>query len=520
MTRTAEGREASKARDVQEAGPTATAAKAHVAAYVLAALSLLGVVGVLCVAADDEAVPPAGARDQAMRLLASGAPLAGMDFTSLPLAGLEVSGLDLKETKWGQADLRGARFTKCDLQGADFAGAALQGATFQSCNLAGASLVGATLPGAYLGTCDLSGADLSKADTFGATLVDVAVSPTGGTYLPAIGMAIELRDGPRVSPAWLAAASGDAFAFTYDRANRAALPSAPMSFDPAVVALDTLGYAATYRTEPRNSDEAYKELSAVLRRGLVAMLPLRLAGAAMRGEAVEGGVWVVAHQLTAEKGKPEIISVRTPFGPLDLPRDDLLRRWEGPWPTLLPAGTGPFLARYSLCVVGAQKAETAQAGIALTAFRHASALMHEPRSFGQAFGGFDAYRALIEDAGSNDVPVAELVAWSGAPRRYLAAARRLAAAFLREAGPSLPAPAQGPAGEAAMWYDQIATLLTSEWPLPPPEAFQGEGMAAAADLATTRRPHARMLLEEALIRERRAVALLEQAVADSVKAAG
>ena len=454
-----------------------------------------------------------------MSTLASGAPLTGADMSGLPLAGLEFSGLDLAQTKWCQADLRGARFTQCHLRDADFTGAALNGAAFQSCNLTGATFAAATLPGAYVGTCDLSGAGFDKADTFGATLVDVTLFPTGASHLPAVAAAVELRGGRKLASTWLAAASGDAFAFTYDRNDRAAWPGAPVTLNPITNALDTLGFDAIYRTGINTPDGAQKEITSILRRGLVAVLPVRLAGAGLRGNAVEAGVWVAAYEMSAEKAQPEQVSLRTPFGGVNLPMGELLRRWEGPWPTLLPAGAGPFLAKYPICLVGAQKAETSEADIAVAALRHASAIMNEPRSFGEAFGGFDAYRALIQDAADRDLAIGDLIHWSGAPRQQLAASRRLAAAFLKEAAPKLPEPAQRPLLEAATCYEEIASLLTNEWPLPSPAAFQGEKVMTAVDAAVTRRPYAKALLDEVLARERRAVALLEQAVAQAVKAA-
>jgi len=462
--------------------------------------------------------PPTVTRDTVAQALAAGQSLAGMDLSGAVLPGMEFASADLSHTKWAQADLRGARFTQCNLEGADFTGAAFNGATFRSCRLTNAVFTDATLPGAYLGACDLSGALFDKTDTFGATLVDLTLFPTGASHVPAIGAAIQLRGGPRLSPAWLAGASGDAFAFTYDRQDRAAWPGAPLTFNPAVLALDTLGWDALYKTGIGSSDGAGKEITGVLRRGLVAIVPVRLAGGGLRGNAVEGAVWVAAYELGSEGKTPEQISLQTPFGPAKLALDDFLSRWEGPWPTLYPAGAGAFLAKYPICEVGAQKAETTPAAVALAAFRHASAIMKEPRSFGVAFGGFDAYRALIADAADANVDIGELIHWSGAPRRELAASRRLAAAFCREAAPKLPPRAQAPTLEAAMWYDEIAALLSDEWPLPAPEAFEGQNAALAVDAATTRRPHAKSLLEEALIREGRAVALLAQAVAEAVKA--
>ena len=479
------------------------------------------ITGLLAYALAAQAGPSGAApvgRDQVLSALASGAPLTGADVSGLPLAGLEFSGRDLARTRWCQADLRGARFTQCNLRDADFTGAALNGVTFQSCDLTGATFAAATLPGAYVGTCDLSGASFDKADTFGATLVDVTLFPTGASHLPAVAAAVELRGGPKLASAWLAAASGDAFAFTYDRNDRAAWVGVPMTLNPIVNALDTLGFDAIYRTGINTADGAQKEVASVLRRGLVAVLPLRLAGAGLRGNAVEAGVWVAAYDISSEKAPPQEVSVRTPFGDLKLPMDELLRRWEGPWPTLLPAGAGPFLARYPICLAGAQKAETSEAAIALAALRHASAIMNEPRSFGEAFGGFDAYRALIQDAADRDLAIGDLIHWSGMPRQQLAASRRLAAAFLRDAAPKLPEPPQGPLLDAATAYEEIASLLTNEWPLPSPAAFQGEKVTTAVDAAVTRRPYAKALLDEVLARERSAIALLEKAVAEAVKA--
>jgi uncharacterized protein YjbI with pentapeptide repeats len=462
---------------------------------------------------------PSLTRQDVEKAVASGAPLAGMDFSGLPLAGLTFPSSDLANTKWRQTDLRGARFTKCRLQGADFTGALLNGAVLQGCDLTNATLTGALLAGASITSCDLSGAALDKADISGTMVQDVATFPNGAAHLPAVGAAIELRGGARLSPAWLAAASGDAFAFTYNRNDRAAWPGTPLTFNPILLALDTLGYDATYTTTITSAETARKELTAVLRRGLVAILPMRLAGSSLRGDAVEGEVWVAAHQLEKAQSGPDQVAVRTPFGPMRFGMDALLRQWEGPWATLVPAGEGVATAKYPLCAVGTKKAEVSDAAVALAALRHASAIMNDPRSFGGSSGGFDAYQALIQDAGDPNLVIGDLVHWSGTPRRDLAASRGLAAAFLEQAAPKVAEPVRRPLLEAASWYADIATLLIQEWPLPAPEAFEGANPTAAVDAATSRRPDARQLLEEVLARERRAMALLEQAVAEAVKGA-
>lgn len=456
-------------------------------------------------------------REALQQAMSSGRALEGADLSGLPLAGLDFTALDLAGTKWFQADLRGARFTQCKLAGADFSAAYLNGAVFHGCDLEDALFAGAGLAGAQLSTCNISGATFTDAGISGVTLEDIRLFPTGAAHLPAVRDAIRLRGGPQLSPAWLAAVSGDAFAFTYDRDDRAVWPGTPMTFNPILLAADTVGYDATYRPSMQSAEAAGQELTAVLRRGLVAVLPMRLAGGGLNGNTVEQAVWVVAEEMQRTRQRPESISVQTPFGPMDFGFEDLLSRWRGPWPTLVPVGAESSVGAYPLCTFGAQKTEYAGQTVALKVLRHAVDIMNEPRSFAGFSGGFGAYEALIEDCGDPDAAVGDLVQWAGASRQPLAASRQLAAQFLREAAEELPETAREPLQEAALLYSEVAALMAEEWPLPRPEAFEGENAMIAADAAAGRRPHARALLEEALARERRAAALLGRGLAEAVK---
>jgi len=447
---------------------------------------------------------------------ASGTPLEGRDFGGALLAGLALRDQNLSHTLWSKTDLRGARFVACTLDGANFAGAYLGGAAFESCSLRGALFTGASLRGAYFSTCDFSDANLDGADTAGASLIDITLSPTGAPYLPALSTAIELRGGAAYPASLIAAATGDAFTFTYDRSDRAGWSGRPVTFNPLVLALDTLGLDVTYRPTTQDAGVARKDLVAVLRRGLVAILPLQLAGAGLDGSAVTGPVWVVAHDITQE-GEDEQVHLATPFGPMALGTDDLMRRWRGPWPTLAPVGEALSAGRYPLCTVGALKAEVTEQAAIVETLRHASAIVNEPRSFGEVSGGLQAYEALIKDAGDDQVVVGDLVHWSGGPRLALAASRRLACEFLQESAPKMPTPAQPALVDAAALYDEVARLLADEWPIPAPSAFTGNGTAAAADMAASRRSAVGVILQGIAERERRAVALLDQAVAEAVR---
>ncbi len=461
--------------------------------------------------------PAFDSREAVQQGMAAGESLAGANLSGLPLAGLEFTGLDLWATKWFQADLRGARFTECRLVGADFSAAYLNGAVFRSCQLQDVLFTGAGLAGAHFSTCDIAGATFAEATVSGVRLDDVRLFPTGAAHLPAVRDAIRLRGGPQLSPTWLAAASGDAFAFAYDRDDKGAWPGTPMTFNPILLAAETVGFDATYRPGMESAEGAGKELTAILRRGLVAVLPMRLAGGGLSGNTVEEAVWVVAYDMERSRKTPETVSVQTPFGPMVFGFDDLLARWRGPWPTLVPVGAESAVGEFPLCTVGAQKTEYAEPTVALKAMRHAADIMDEPRSFASVSGGFGAYEALIQDFANPDVAVIDMLQWAGAPREALAASRELAAEFLREAADELPETSKGTLEEAASLYDEIALLLREEWPLPPSEAFEGESGMVAADAAAARRPHARALLEEALARERRAVARLGQVVAEAVR---
>jgi len=424
---------------------------------------------------------------------------------------------DLSGTQWSKADLRGARFANCTLDGADFSGAYLGGAAFEGCSLKDARFQSASLRGAYLSACDLSGATFDGADIAGATLIGLTLSPTGAPYLPALRTAVELRGGAAYSPALIAAASGDAFSFAYNRHNRGDWAGRPVTYNPLLVALDTLGFdATTPKLVNPDSGTARQNLVAVLRRGLVAILPLQLSGAGLDGDAVEGPVWVVAHDVTADNAKTERVHLATPFGPMTLQFEDLLRRWQGPWPTLAPVGETLSEARFPLCVVGAMKAEVTEQSAIVEALRHGSAIVNEPRAFGDCYGGLQAYDALLRDFGDESVPLGDLAAWADGPRLALAASRRLGAEFLRESAPKLPTPAQRPLTEAADLYAEVANLLTTEWPLV--SDFVGAVAMPADVVLGQRRSAARSSIEASIEAERRAVALLDQAVAEAVRA--
>jgi uncharacterized protein YjbI with pentapeptide repeats len=438
-------------------------------------------------------------RESVEKQAASGESLRGRDFGGALLAGVALRDVDLTDTHWAKTDLRGARFTNCTLDGADFSGAYLGGAAYEGCSLKEALFVGASLRGSYFSTCDLTGASFDGADIAGTSLIDITLSPTGAPYLPALRTAIELRGGAALSPALLAASSGDAFTFTYNRNARGAWAGSPMTFNPLLLALDTLGFDATYDTTLKEPGPAQKALTSVLRRGLVAILPVRLAGAGLDGNAVEGPVWVVACEMTVAGEGDEEVHVATPFGPMALDLDDLLRRWRGPWPTLVPAGEAVSTARFPLCTVGAMKAEVTPQAAALEALRHASTILKEPRVFEGTSGGFQAYEALIGDASGEQAATADLAPWSAGARLSLAASRRLAAEFLREVGPKMPETAQPALLEAADLYEEVGRLLTEEWP---------PSTDARSDV-----------LKAALDRERRAVALLDHLVAEAAPVA-
>jgi len=354
------------------------------------------------------------------------------------------------------------------------------------------------------------------ADMAGASLLGLTLSPTGAPYLPALQTAIELRGGAAYSPALIAAASGDAFSFAYNRANRADWAGRPVTFHPLLVALGTLGFdATTPKMVNPDAGTARQNLIAVLRRGLVAVLPLQLAGAGLDGDSVEGPVWVVAHDLTADDAKAERVHLATPFGPMALEFEDLLRRWQGPWPTLAPVGETLSEARFPLCVVGAMKAEVTEQSAIVEALRHGSAIMNEARAFGECYGGLQGYEALLRDFGDPQVPLAELAPWSDGPRLGLAASRKLAAEFLRESAPKLPAAAQQPMTDAADLYAEVGRLLTVEWPLV--SDFVGAVAMPADVVIGQRRAAAGTTLQAAIEAERRAAALLDQAVAEAVR---
>ncbi|MGQ9731296.1 MAG: pentapeptide repeat-containing protein [Candidatus Zipacnadales bacterium] len=432
-------------------------------------------------------------------------------YSTEALAGQQFAHEDLSDTIWKGADLRGARFIDCILDRADFSEAYMGGVAFERCRMRETRFRSTSLRGAYLNKCDLSGVDFTNADIAGMTLIDITLCPSGATHLAALRAAVELRGGSTYSLAFLAAISGDAFAFTYDRSNRAGWPGQPITVAPVLRALESLGFHVTYRMNLKNIGTARRELTATLRRGLVAILPMRLAGGGLDGNTVEQPVWVVVHELMPGGEDNAQVSIQTPFGPMMFDLEDFLRRWRGAWPTLMPKGESLDKASFPIYSVGALRTQVTELSAISRALATASAIMTEPRTFANTYGGFQAYQALVEDARNEALMLGELVHWSGAPRLALAGSRQLAAEFLTEAAVEVPETARQPLIEAAGLYAEVATLLTDEWPFPSPAAFESEETTTAIHTALARRPHVAALLEAVLSREQRALALLEEA---------
>jgi len=456
--------------------------------------------------------------DELRQATASGQSLVGQDFSDSAFAGQDFTSLDLRASIWRKADLRGARFTSCDLRQADFSEALLNGASFESCQLAEAAFVNASLPGVQFSASDLAGASFDGATITGAELEGVVVSPTGAPHLPALRAALTLRGMEAPSLALVAAASGDAFAFTYQRTDRGAWPGYPMTYNPITLALDTLGYHVTEHVKLSSDGDARAELVATLRKGSVALLPMRLAGGGLTGDTVEEPTWAAVYEVAAADAAYTTVTAYTPFGPMEFGTDDLVRRWKGPWHYMTPAGQGRFTTTYPMYAVGARKAEVAPTDAAIDAMTHATVIAREARSFGDMYGGLEAYGALQRDFANTDTDLGEMLKWAGVPRLQLAKSRELAARFLRNVAPELPPAAQSSANEAATLYEEVAGLLRREWPLPDIAALEGADAMAVAGEATLRRPHAGAVIEAAKWRESRAAALLEQAVADALRA--
>lgn len=126
-------------------------------------------------------------RDELMRRLVSGQPLADAHLENADLSDLDLSGQNL-----ARALLRGARFDRSKLDGADLSGAKLEGAHMAGVSLTGANLIGANLDGAILDGAQLLSAQLDDASLVAASLAGVLL--VDATATRASFREAELRD--------------------------------------------------------------------------------------------------------------------------------------------------------------------------------------------------------------------------------------------------------------------------------------------------------------------------------------
>lgn len=257
----------------------------------------------------------------------------GKDLSGAQAPGLTVARRDLSASSWQQADLRGGSLAEVNLAGAKLAGANLRGAVLDRVSLVDADLSGCDLSGALLNLVNLDGANLADCVFTGARLQQVLLTSSGGTHLPGLRLALQQAGGAPLSRPWVAALSGDAFAFVYNTEAPGFWPNTPFTVNPLLAAPALLGLEAKLRNDYFADLLLMDEKEAAK---AVQLLPVRLVDdpGLLQGRPL----WaVLTGRETADKKTYFSLNV-PPFGPQTYRSQDLLDGWRGPWENLEPVG--------------------------------------------------------------------------------------------------------------------------------------------------------------------------------------
>lgn len=424
----------------------------------LAVLFVLLSTPYLTIASADPLTP-----EQVTELLAGGGDLQGANLAGITLPGASFTDLRAAGSNWDGADLRGAIFHGADLSGASLVGAKLSGAYLERVNLTGAKLTGADLAGARVSEAYLVGADLSGVDLRGAALNGLRFSPAGDRFLPALALALDRLLPPPPGKeggglGWAAGLSTTAFAFSLDSANFASWPGTPVTFAPLATAVETTGAQSTLRYD-QDRGRAFYHLNEALKVGSLCLLPLNMSQPGQSGDGLAQPIWALAEGIEGKGADAVCVLQAPPFGELRLKADELNARWGPPASTLLTPDQKPQSGRYVMLIVKpATKYTRSQMGI--MALRNGVATLSEVRARGTRWPGLAGLQQLASlvkiAAGAGDsARLSDFAVWSGAPRRDLAGARRLAADFLNLLATTSPT-------EQAMLLRQAATLYRTE----------------------------------------------------------
>lgn len=409
----------------------------------------------------------------------------GKDFSGVHAPGLNLARCNLTATVWRNADLRGAGFLDLSLQKANLQAANLRGATFERVDLLGADLSGADLSGAVFCLVSLENANLTGCRLDGTLFEGAGFSLTGAPHFVVLHLALQQATGQQISRPWVAAMSGDAFAFCYNRQEPSQWPGVPFTVNPMVAAPQNMGLQATFTKE----DAAQKALLDRDQEKSIQILALKLPGV---NECLTQGkpVWALLTARDAGEAGNDYKFQAPPFGEHELRRDQVLTEyWGGPWETPEPAGMLPARKQLVTIVPGVMQPAPDQV---LKALRQAVTIITEKRTYGPLVPGEAGLTQLAADlrtaCKSLDSELARrLLPWQRFPRQCLIGSLGLAADFLAEAGPQLPEDKQASCQEARLLLRSAMVSLDTGWPqlTAGVEALtpdQSEAFAAAADI--------------------------------------
>lgn len=397
----------------------------------------------------------------------------GQDFSGAQASGLTAGRCDLSGTTWLRADLRGASLSELDLSRAKLAGASLRGALLDRVSLIDADLSGCDLSGALLKLVNLDGANLADCDFTGARLDQVLFTSSGGTHLPGLRLALQQATGQEFSRPWVAALSGDAFAFVYNTENPGFWPNAPFTVSPLLAAPAILGLSAKMRSEYAAEQLLLDEKETA--KG-VQLLPVRLMDdpGLLQGRPL----WaVLTGRETADRRTYFALNV-PPFGPQTYRSQELLNVWAGPWDNLEAVGGSLMLHKLLLTITPKTKVPP-RVEQAKAALRQAAQIITDRRTYGPLVPGEAGLTRLAADlraaAQGNDLEaVRRLAVWEGFPRQCLLGSRLGACEFLTEAAAELTGEPKAAAQDALIAYRGALAALGSKWP----------GLGVAGDAVT------------------------------------
>lgn len=405
----------------------------------------------------------APARDD-LRAAVEAGEAAGKDFSGISASGLSLTRPNLAGTNLSGADLRGIAIAGGSLGGSNLSRANLRGAVLDRVSLVDADLSGCDLSGAILNLVNLDGANLADCAFRGTSFNNVLLSSGGGTHLPGLRAALQQATGQTLSRAWVAALSGDAFAFCYNVEDPAFWPGTPFTVNPLLAAPTNMGLSAKLRND-YFADQLLLDAKASAKDIQVLAIKLQDDPGLLAGRplwAVLAGREVVdnLHQYFA-------LSV-PPFGPQTYRAQELADLWTGPFENLEPVGSLQVVRKPLLTITPTTKIATLpeQARLAL---RQASLIILDKRTYGPLVPGEAGLTRLAADlraaAQNNDLERAQrLAVWGIFPRQCLIGSRTEACDFLREASAVLEGDSKRAAQAALAGYEPALAGLEQQWP--------------------------------------------------------